>query len=263
MEMNRFACEFVRAGGIGEIQAVECVNFTGPKPYPAKGLPGRAIPARVDWDLWQGPAPERPFHRELFSRWNGWRDYGNAHMAGLGSHAFDMVQYALGMDETGPVELHPVGEGPTAPIHFRYANGVEVRLRFADTRPFRGPRLGGIFVGSECKMEINRNKFTTSPPDFVKNPPDPKLAEKWEGDGHLAKGHVENWFDCIRSRAKPNADVEIGHRTASLCHLLVIARQVMRPLRWDPEKEQFVGDQEANALLDRPRRTGWELPTLT
>ena len=111
-------------------------------------------------------------------------------------------------------------------------------------------------------MEINRNKFTTNPPDFVKEGPDPKLAEKWEGDGYVAKGHLQNWFDCIASRDKPNADVEIGHRTASLCQLLDITRQLKRRLRWDPARETFVDDDAANALLDRPRRKGWELPNL-
>ena len=172
-----------------------------------------------------------------------------------------MVQFALGYDESGPVEFWPVEEGPKGRIHFRYDNGVEVRLRFPETKPQRGPRLGAIFVGRDCKIEINRNKFTTNPPDFITNGPPPEVAEKWEGDGWIAKGHVQNWFDCIRSRERPNADVEIGHRTASLCQLLVITRQLGRPLRWDPSTETFPNDDEANALLDRPRRPGWQLPT--
>ena len=116
-----------------------------------------------------------------------------------------------------------------------------------------------VIVGTEAKIEINRNKFTTNPPDFIRNPPDPKLAEKWEGDGWVAKGHVENWFDCIRSREKPHADVEIGHRTASLCHLITITRELGRRLKWDPDSETFPGDDEANSFLDRPRHKGWEL----
>jgi predicted dehydrogenase len=270
MEMNRFACELVRDGGIGRVLAVECVNFKGPTAYPAEGLPAEPVPEGVDWDLWQGQAPERPFNRKLFSHWTdnaggwwgNWSEYSNSQLTGMGSHAYDMVQYALGMDETGPVELWTIEDGPAARIRFRYANGLEVRLSFPDEEPRRGPQLGAVFVGEKCKIEINRNKFTTNPPDFVKNPPDARLAEKWEGDGWVAKGHVENWFDCIRSRAKPNADVEIGHRTVSLCQLLVITRALGRRLRWDPEQEIFPGDDEANALLDRPRRKGWELPNL-
>jgi len=271
MEMNRFACELVRDGGIGKIHAVEVVNFTGPIPYPTEGLPVESIPHGVDWDLWQGQAPERPFNRKLFSHWTdgagrwwgNWADYSNSQLTGLGAHAYDMVQYGLGMDHTGPVALWPVEEGPAARIHFRYKNGVEVRLRFADSRPYKGPRNGAVFVGEKCKIEINRNKFTTNPPDFVTDGPDPEVAAKWEGDGWIAKGHLENWFDCIRSRELPNADIEIGHRTATVCQLLVITRQLMRPLRWDPAAEHFIGDDEANALLDRPRRKGWELPEIS
>ena len=103
----------------------------------------------------------------------------------------------------------------------------------------------------------------TNPPGFIKNPPDPKLAEKWEGDGWIARGHIQNWLDCIKTRRRPNADVEIGHRTASVCHLCTITRYLGRRLKWDPGKEIFPGDEEANKLLDRPRRKGWELPKLT
>ncbi len=271
MEMNQFACEFVRDGGLGKIQAIECVNFAGPKDYPAAGLPSEPVPAELAWNLWQGPAPNHPYNRRLAAHWTdeaggwwgNWRDYSVSQLTGLGSHAFDMVQYATGMDLSGPTELWPVEEGPAARVHFRYANGLEVRLRFPDTEPRRGPQLGAIFVGSECKMEINRNKFTTNPPDFVKDGPDPKLAEKWEGPGWVAKGHLQHWFECIASREKPNADVEIGHRTASVCQLLDITRRLQRRLQWDPDREIFINDAQANALLDRPRRPGWELPSLS
>jgi predicted dehydrogenase len=270
MEMNRFACEFVRDGGIGDVRVVECVNFKGPIDYPVEGLPEQPIPDDVDWDLWQGQAPAHPYNERLFSHWKdgksnwwgNWSDYSNSQLTGLGAHAFDMVQYALGTSNTGPVEFWPVDEGPLARIHFRYASGTEVRLKYPDEEPYRGPRLGAIFVGSKCKMEINRNKFTTNPPEYVKDSPDPELAKKWEGDGWVAKGHLENWFECIKTRSEPNADVEIGHRSASLCQLLVITRRLGRRLKWDPDTETFRGDDEANSMLDRPRRAGWELPTV-
>ncbi len=267
MEMDRFACEFVRDGGIGRVKEVDVVNYSGPKPYPAAGLPEEPIPAGFNWDLWQGPAPVHPFNKRLAFKEFGcfsWRDYSGAG-TDMMSHSLDMVQYALGADDSGPVEFWPVeghGRGRFARVDFRYANGVEVHLSFSTSgKPHRGPRQGGVFVGEHCKIEITRNKFTTNPPDFISNPPDPKLAEKWEGPGWIARGHVENWFDCIRSRAKPNADVEIGHRTVTVGLLVNIVRELGRELRWDPEKEQVVGDPEANALLDRPRRKGWELPS--
>jgi predicted dehydrogenase len=269
MEMDRFACEFVREGGIGKVKCVEAVNFPGPFRYPEKGLPETPIPPELNWEMWQGSAPTRPFNprlamKELEGGWLSWRDYSGGYGADLFAHSYDMIQYALGMDETGPIEFWPVeGKGMTARIDFRYANGIEVHVRFLPwTDPPRGPHLGAIFAGERCKIEINRNKFTTNPRDFIVDPPDPALAKKWEGDGWVAEGHIENWFDCIKSRAKPNADVEIGHRTVTIAHLTNIARELGRKLRWDPEKEQIKGDREANLLLDRPRRAGWELPII-
>lgn len=257
MEMNRFACEFVRDGGIGKIRWVEMVNFPSSEICP--GFPAEPIPEGLDWDLWQGPCAERPYNSQLHEKWWGrWRDYAGHMMTFVGAHAFDMLQYALGADDTGPVEFEPFEAGTPSKLRFRYANGIEVRMIYEDN--VRGPRLGAIFVGEKCKIEINRNKFTTNPKDFIKDGPDPQLAQKWEGDGWVAKGHVENWFHCIRTREKPNADVEIGHRSATICHLCNITRWLDRPIRWDPAEERIIGDDEAAALLDRPRRKGWELP---
>jgi predicted dehydrogenase len=268
MEMNQFACEFVRDGGLGKVRVVEGVNFSSPLFYPAEGLPEEPVPEGLDWDLWQGQAVNRPFNRLLYAHWRSspggwwgnWWDYSGRQMTGMGAHAFDMIQYALGSDETGPVEFWPVESEQETRIHFRYASGVEVRLRFPDAQPYRGPRLGAIFVGERGKIEINRNKFTTNPPDLILHPPDRQLAAKWDGPGWIARDHVQNWLDCIRTRQRPNADVEIGHRTVTICHLCNITRQLGRRLHWDPQQEQFVGDEEANRLLDRPRRKGWELP---
>jgi predicted dehydrogenase len=273
MEMDRFACELVRNGGIGRVHVVECVNYSGPIPYPAAGLPEEPITAGFDWDLWQGPASVHPFNRLLAAHhteglarhWGSWWDYSIGDTGGLGSHAYDMVQYALGADESGPVEFWLVepDRGPAARVDFRYANGIEVQLKYSSEPPYRGPQLGAIFVGERCKIEINRNKFTTNPRDFVQNGPDPTLAKMWEGEDNVAKGHVQNWFDCIRSRDKPNADVEIGHRTATVLHLINIVRQVGRVgeiLTWNPAIERFTNSEAANKLLDRPRRKGWELP---
>jgi predicted dehydrogenase len=254
MEMDRFACELVRDGGIGKVKSVEAYNFDGPMLYPTPGLPEEAIPKTLNWDLFQGQAPAHPFNSKLI-RWIDWRCYSGYATTDMGAHAYDMIQFALGMDDTGPVEYWPVeGQGRAARVYFRYANGIEVHLKD------RGPLLGAVFVGEKCKIEINRNKFKTNPMGFAKNPPAPALAKKWEGNGFVAKDHIANWCDCIRSRAKPNADVEIGHRTVTIGHLINITRELNRKLRWDPVKEEVIDDPEANALLERPRRKGWELP---
>jgi predicted dehydrogenase len=253
MEMNRFACDLVRSGGIGKIRRVQGVCYTGPKDY--QGLPEQPIPEGDDWDVWQAQTEARPFNHALQFGWMAWRDYSGGEMTNWGAHGVDQIQWALGKSLTGPVEIWPVTPGPNGKVSMRYADGIQVDYELTG-----GPMGGGVFTGSEAKIEINRNKFTTNPPDFVKNRPDPAEAEPWEGPGWIARPHIQNWLDCIKTRETPNADVEIGHRSISVCHLVNICRQVGRRLRWDPAREMFPDDDDANSFLDRPRRKGWELP---
>ncbi|HYW79580.1 MAG TPA: Gfo/Idh/MocA family oxidoreductase [Thermoguttaceae bacterium] len=255
MEMNRFACELVRTGGIGKIRKVQGICYTGPRDY--EGLGEQPIPEGDDWNVWQAQTEARPFNHALQFGWMGWRAYSGGEMTNWGAHGVDQIQWALGKSTTGPVELWPVTPGPNGKVSMRYADGIQVDYELAS-----GPQGGGIFTGSDCKIEINRNKFTTNPPDFVKDGPDPAEAQSWEGAGWVARPHIQNWIDCIKTRQRPNADVEIGHRSISVCHLVNITRQIGRPLRFDPDAETFPGDEEANAYLDRPRRKGWELPEL-
>jgi hypothetical protein len=183
-----------------------------------------------------------------------WRDYSGGEMTNWGAHGVDQIQWALGKDDTGPTELWPDGEKGI--VAMKYADGTRVRFERDGA-----PMGGAVFFGADCKMEINRNRFATNPAGFVIDPPDPAVQDStWEGPGWIARPHIQNWLDSIKSRKLPNADVEIGHRSVTICHLLNITRELNRKLRWDPEKEQFIGDDEANALLDRPRREGFELP---
>ena len=236
MEMNRFACELVRSGGIGKLKLVQAVQYPGPKRYP--GLPGQPVPEGDNWDAWQSQAEARPFHPDLQFGWMAWRSYSGGEMTNWGAHGVDQIQWALGMSHSGPTELWPTSPGPNGKLRMRYANGVEVRFELK-----KGPYGGAIFIGEDCKIEINRNKFTTNPKDFVKNPPDPATARQWEGPGWIARPHMQNWLDCIKTREKPNADVEIGHRSISVCHLANIAREIGRKLQWDPKTETFPGDE--------------------
>jgi hypothetical protein len=125
---------------------------------------------------------------------------------------------------------------------------------------------GAVFVGEKGKLEINRNKVTSNPPEIAQTLLEAvDVAEeerKWSDELALwqARHHLQNWMNCIKTRAKPVADVEIGHRSVTVCHLANIARAVGRPLRWDPAAERFVGDNAADALLVRERRKGFELP---
>ncbi len=258
MEANRVACEFVRSGGLGKVKLVQGINYTGPRRY--TGLPEQPIPEGLNWDVWLGQTPLRPYNQQLHLAWMQWRDYSGGEMTNWGAHGIDQIQWALGMDETGPVEFWPLGEGSNGPVAFKYANGVEVRMELA-----KGPHGGAIFTGEKGKIEINRNKYTTNPKDLVKNAPSQAELDKWNDDRDArslwqAGYHIQNWLDSIKSRQKPVADVEIGHRSISVAHLVNITRELGRKLRWDPGKEQFVGDEEANKLVSRPRRKGYELP---
>lgn len=251
MEINRFCCEFIRSGKIGKVTQVSAVNYTKSRPYTT--LPEEPVPATDDWDTWCGPTPLRPFNNQLQFAWMQWHDYSGGEMTNWGAHGVDQIQWALGKDNTGPTELWPDGENGI--VAMKYADGTPVRFERKDA-----PMGGAVFTGTECKMEINRNRFATNPTDFVKNAPPPAVQDKWEGDGWIARPHIQNWLDCIKSRQLPNADVEIGHRSISVCHLVNITRELGRKLHWDPVKEQFIGDDEANKLVDRPRRAGFELP---
>lgn len=253
MEINRFCCEFVRNGKIGSIESVSAVNYPGPRPMQA--LPEEPVPEGDDWNSWCGPAVFRSFNSQLQFGWMGWRDYSGGEMTNWGAHGIDQIQWALGKSHTGPTELWPDTE--TGRLNMRYADGVVVRFERE-----KAPMGGAVFIGNHCKMEINRNRFATNPVGFVTDAPPPAAQQPWEGEGWIAKPHLQNWLDCIKTRELPNADVEIGHRSVSICHLLNITRELGRRLKWNPDQEQFDGDDEANKLLDRPRRRGFELPSV-
>lgn len=272
MEMDRFACKFVRDGGIGKVTRVEVKNWPGPLRYEV--LPTEPVPTGMHWDLFCGPRPLRPYHWRLWQkdqrrwegrRWRGWdmwRDYSGHLMTNHGAHAVDMVQWALGMDGTGPIEIEPLaeehdGEMRQCPVRMRYASGTELYM----TRPLTF-YADGYFYGQDGEMKISRNGFAAFPKDLVDKPPDPTVADSWNGQGFVARPHLQNWLDCIKTRNDPNAPVEAGHRSVAICHLANIARELGRRLRWDPTKETFPGDAEACELLDRPRRVGWELPKI-
>jgi hypothetical protein len=181
-------------------------------------------------------------------------------MTNWGAHGLDQVQWALGADATGPVEMKPVTPGPDGKLEMRYASGVP--LRFVDS----GPYGGAVFVCEKGKLEIDRNKFSSEPreiaAELLKKVDALQEEKKWSDQTALwqARWHMQNWIDCIRSRERPVADVEINQRSVTVCHLANIVRWVGRPLEWDPAKERFTNDEEANRWVDRPRRKGYELP---
>jgi predicted dehydrogenase len=256
MAMNRLACDFVRSGKLGRIRLVFGVNYS--EPVRTGALPDEPAPAGMNWDMWLGQTPARPFNQELFSHWMRYWDYSGGDMTNWGAHGIDQVQSALGMDTTGPVEFWPIDGAPRGSVAFRYSTGTEVRLEM----PAGDLQGGAMFVGERGRIEITRNDFRTDPPNLIKELPPQEEIDKWKRAQWQAKYHMQDWLDSMRSRKTPLADVETGHRSISVCHLANIARQLNRKLHWDPEAERFPGDPEANDQLTRQRRKGYELPAI-
>jgi len=257
MPINVHASRLVREGAIGKVHTVIACNFVGPKTWKPKDTPDD-LPAGLDWDQWCNQTELRPYYQELQFRWSDYADYDGGGMvwgvSGWGTHSLDQVQCALGTDDTGPVEIWPEDSGPKCKVTMRYANGTLLKLEGAN----RGMEdLGAIFVGDKGRIEILRGDFTADPKELRDNAPPVTPQGPKE-----SIPHIQNFFDCMRSRKRPNADVEIGHRATTVCHLVNICRTVQRRLHWDPKAEKFVGDAEANKLLSRPRRKGYELPKI-
>ncbi|HEX8984769.1 MAG TPA: Gfo/Idh/MocA family oxidoreductase [Bryobacteraceae bacterium] len=258
MEMNQMACALVRKGGLGKLKLVQGFNYPSSSEIPV--LPEQPVPEKLNWDMWLGQAPMRPYSDKLRLGWMAWRDYSGGEMTNWGAHGLDQIQWALGMDHTGPVELWPLAEGPKGAIAFRYANGVEVHLDL-DVNDLLG---GGRFIGEKGRIDIWRNNFKIDAPGVTLDLPPQEEIDKWHDKRALwqAQYHMKAWLDAIPSRQTPNADVETGHRSVSVGHLANITRRLNRKLRWDPAKEKFIGDKEAALLADRPRRHGYELPRI-
>ena len=247
----RKAAEIVRNGWIGDIQVIRTRLGKFPEALP---LPEEPVPAGFDYDRWLGPTPWRPYNEKRVKGdyGGGWRcffEYGGRKNGDWGAHHFDIIQNALGMDGGGPVEFIPKGyEGCAYQTHV-YANGIRVE-RDDDLAKsmieFRGTK-GTVWVSRDDFLE-------TDPPELAARPLRGEDIHLYSSDHH----HLD-FFNCVRTRRHPIADVEVGHRTASICHLNVIAAKVGRPVRWDPSKEEIIGDPLAASLLDRPRRAGYAL----
>jgi len=240
------------------------MNWTSSQPFGDFTIPTEPLPEGLDWDAWCGQTEPVPFSTRVYLTYNepGWHNitsYSGGSICNHGSHALDCVQWALGADRTGPIEITAKEKRWDAEITYRYANGVEVKL---ENPPPGGVKedekltaFGAVFHGDKGSLYMHRGRFNTKPISISQEP-------IREDELHLYRSnhHLQNWFDCIRSRKKCAADVEIGHRSCSVCHLGNIARWTGRKLTWDPEKEVFPGDAEANALLSRRQRHGYELP---
>lgn len=268
-------CMFVRNGALGRITRVIASKYCSPMD---PDFPEQPVPEGLDWERWCGPADLLPFNQVVWDNnsnpsWVSLRPFSGGSMTDWGAHGLDMAQWGLGMDDTGPEEIWTEGapfaaqvstpaspggrqKGPAGPTVFmRYPGDVVMELT-------GGPQFGVTFVGEKGRLTLERGKFTSDPAELTAKPltsPSIEVAR--------STNHHQNWLDCIRSRQDPVANVEIGQRTTSVCHLANIARWVSgltgetgQKLRWDAAAERFTNSDEANRFLSRPARKGYELP---
>jgi predicted dehydrogenase len=256
----RAAVQLARSGKLGKLQTLVASVYT--PLIETTWLPGEPTPPRevVDWDMWLGPAPWRPYNHAYVN--GGWRNYwdfdSGARLLDWGAHTVDLCQWANGADDTGPVEFEALGKT----IEARYANGVKLVFDCLET-PF-GQRPGWIqslgicpvrFVGDEGWVETGDNGGIETHPASLKTELQAVIAKR--AAGLDVSTHARNFFDCIKSRAKPAANSRVMRRSHTACHAAALAWLLKRKLAFDPVKEAFVGDDEANGLRSRSLRAPW------
>jgi predicted dehydrogenase len=261
----RRACELVRSGYIGRLHTIR-INLPCNDGHHKEVLkrnrqkaPIEPVPDHFDYNFWLGHTPKAPYSPWRTHFW--WRfilNYGGGEMTDRGAHVIDIAQLGNGTDYTGPIEFDARGKRSETGLYDAFmdykfenvfANGVRM---IGEQKPPRGLKFEGtdgwIFI------HIHGGRLEASSDDLLK-----METGKYEVKLGRSPGHHRDFIDAVKERREPVASAEIGHRTASLCHLNNIAMKVGRKLKWDPKREQFVNDAEANALLTPKMRAPWHL----
>ncbi len=251
----RFVCELVRNGRLGKLHTVR-VSIPGNNRTTGPTWTPQPVPDGFDYDFWLGPAPWQPYHEQrCHYQFRFILDYSGGQVTNWGAHYLDIAQWALGMDDSGPVEITGHGEFPTSGL-FTTATKVDFRCTYADGVELTCMTGGqGLrFEGSDGWVFVNRQILEAEPASLLQERIDPDEVHLYE-----SQDHKQNFLDCIRMRKKPVADVEIGHRSATICNLGNIAMLRNGTLKWDPEREEFNDDHAANRMRSRPMRSPWTL----
>lgn len=248
----RHTVELVRNGYIGDIKEIK-VSVEGP---PIQfDLTEQPVPQGLDWNGWLGPNDFKPFNNDLapslidtfWARWRNYKEFGGGGMTDWGAHMFDIVQWALDMDDSGPMEVNYPDAKDYKFLTYRYASGISV------THENFGKRNAIRFIGTNGQIDIQRKILETSLE--LKN----KIIGQNEKHVYFSDNHYKDFLKAIRNRSLPICDVEIGHRTATVCNIGNIAYDLKRSLKWNPKTEEFDKDEVANALLSRPMRKEWSI----
>jgi predicted dehydrogenase len=258
------AVKLVQEGAIGKITKVNAYVGAPPKPY---DLPEEPLPADLNWDLWLGSLPmpihfnnelnppislDPPEDEKIWGAWRWYKEMGGGFTTDWGAHMFDIAQWGLGMDKSGPVEISPIGDG-TEFISYKYANGVVMTSEPFDDKLTKGVK----FIGETGWIEVSRGYFNASDPKF--NPPASATAD--DGPYETRIPHQVNFIEAVKSRKDPVVPVEIGHSSCTVCTLGNIACELKRTIKWNPETETFVDDADGAAakLLHYQYRAGYNL----
>jgi len=249
----RHLCELVRNGRIGKVQRMTCGVGGWNRQCEATWQP-EPVPPEFDYDMWLGPAPWEPYHPlRCHYSFRFVLDYSGGQLTNNGAHWADLGQWALGTDGSGPVEVEGTCEWPesglfTVPRHIdvtaTYANGAKLNFKDSGGQPRFYGTEGWIGLDGQC-----------DPPGLFDSVIGPDEVRLYRSEG----SHMDNFLECVRTRRPPAAPVEVGHRSATVCHLGVIAMRLGRTVRWDPAAERFADDPEAERLARRAMRAPWTL----
>jgi len=234
----RQACEFVRSGRIGKLKEIYGYRDGGGIAWPARFGKGRALPKGFDYDLFLGPAPEIPFNGNI-----GPHPFDIGEL-NWGQHHYDIIQWGANADDTGPVEIFIRNDRSG----YKYASGVVLYGEGYPNEPV-GAEGGACFVGTDGRIAVDRSNLVSDPPDIVREPLRPEETHLYHSESHSG-----NFLQCVRSRQPTICNADVAHRAASALLLGGVAKQLGRGLKWDPNAERFLGDDEANRLLTIAKR---------
>jgi predicted dehydrogenase len=249
------ACELVRNGRIGKVTTVEVGLPTGSA---SDNQPVQPVPESVDWDFWLGPAPWVSYRGILHWNWRWIMDYSGGQLTDWAGHHIDIAHWGLDLERTGPIEIEGRGAYPRDGIYdvameykftCKYANGIVMTV--ADNKQIQ---QGTKWYGDKGWIYVNRGKLEANPPGILQEVIGPDEIKLYE-----SRDHIQNFLDCVKSRKETIAPAEVGHRSISVGLLGEIAMLTERKLRWDPQKEVFLDDEQANRMLSRPMRSPWHL----
>lgn len=261
-ESFRHAVNMVRKGALGKIEKIHAYVGGPPVPY---DLPEEHVPGDLNWDLWLGPNPRVHYNHELnppisldpprdetiWGAWRWFKEMGGGFTTDWGAHMFDIAQWALDKDDSGPSRIIPAGYGDYQYLTYEYDNGV-----IMTEEPFDEAMTKGVkFIGTDGWIEVSRGHYVASDPSLMPDTQDRDESVAYE----TGIPHLVDFIESMRSRKDPVAPVEVGHRTCTTCTLGNIAYELMRPVEWNPATESFVDDPDAEKFYHREYRAGYSL----